>query len=75
MPSLTQDQEQQLAQRLIQVRRELHQQPELSNEEFQTTDKLRRWLAEAGITVLDLPLPTAQYFAELAAAALKELES
>lgn len=58
MPSLTQDQEERLAQRLIQVRRELHQQPELSNEEFQTTDKLRRWLAEAGITVLDLPLQT-----------------
>jgi amidohydrolase len=58
MSLLSKDQEQQLAKRLIQVRRELHQQPELSNEEFRTTEKLRGWLNEAGITVLDLPLQT-----------------
>ncbi|KWX79073.1 hydrolase [Paenibacillus jilunlii] len=47
-----------LEQQLIGVRRSLHREPELSYEEFKTTDKLRTWLAEAHISVLDLPLPT-----------------
>lgn len=47
-----------LEQHLIDVRRSLHREPELSYEEFKTTDKLRTWLAGAHISVLDLPLPT-----------------
>ncbi len=52
------DNEQQLTEQLVQVRRELHQEPELSNEEFQTTAKLRSWLTAANIRILDLPLST-----------------
>lgn len=42
----------------IEMRRELHQYPELSNEEFETTKKIRAWLDEAGIPMLPLDLPT-----------------
>lgn len=44
-----------LENRLVGIRRELHQEPELSNEEFETTRKIKRWLQEADIEVLDLP--------------------
>jgi amidohydrolase len=47
-----------LSDRLIAIRRELHQHPELSLEEVETTARLRRWLTEAGIRILDLPLAT-----------------
>lgn len=47
-----------LEEHLIDVRRNLHQEPELSNEEFITTNKIKQWLNEAGIRVLDLPLKT-----------------
>lgn len=47
-----------LADRLIAIRRELHQHPELSLAEVQTTARLRQWLTEAGIRILDLPLKT-----------------
>ncbi|HLO01546.1 MAG TPA: amidohydrolase [Symbiobacteriaceae bacterium] len=47
-----------LSDRLIAIRRELHQHPELSLEEIQTTARLRQWLTEAGIRILDLPLAT-----------------
>ncbi len=47
-----------LSERLVAVRRELHRHPELSWEEFETTERLRRWLTEAGIEVLPLPLKT-----------------
>ncbi|GGF91602.1 hydrolase [Paenibacillus albidus] len=43
-------------QKLQEIRHYLHQNPELSNEEYSTTRKLRGWLDEAGIHVLDLPL-------------------
>ncbi|KAB8126650.1 amidohydrolase [Gracilibacillus oryzae] len=43
---------------LISVRRNLHQEPELSYQEYRTTAKLRDWLSEVGIKILDLPLET-----------------
>lgn len=50
--------EQALGLQLIEVRRSLHREPELSYEEFKTTEKLRKWLTEAHIRILDLPLQT-----------------
>ncbi|MGP7817208.1 amidohydrolase [Niallia sp. 01092] len=50
--------ESELEQKLIDVRRNLHQEPELSNEEVKTTLKIRKWLEEADIDILDLPLKT-----------------
>ncbi|MBB3112484.1 amidohydrolase [Paenibacillus phyllosphaerae] len=47
-----------IAGRLIEIRRELHQYPELSHEEFETTARIRRWLEEAGIRIADFPLRT-----------------
>lgn len=47
-----------LGSRLIEMRRELHMHPELSNEEHDTTARIRSWLTEAGIRMLDLKLPT-----------------
>ncbi|MGN8646157.1 amidohydrolase [Gracilibacillus sp. HCP3S3_G5_1] len=47
-----------LENQLIAVRRNMHQEPELSYEEYRTTAKLRTWLTEVGIKVLDLPLET-----------------
>lgn len=44
-----------LEERLIQIRRDLHAEPELSNEEYETSRKLKQWLTEVGIKVLDLP--------------------
>ncbi|HLN65628.1 MAG TPA: amidohydrolase [Symbiobacteriaceae bacterium] len=44
--------------RLVSIRQTLHRHPEVSGEEVWTTQQLRYWLAEAGITVLDLPLRT-----------------
>lgn len=40
-----------LAERLIAVRRHLHEHPELSHEEFETTASIRRWLEETGIGI------------------------
>ena len=48
--------ETQLLQKLISYRRELHEHPELSMKEFETTDRIRRWLQEEGITIIDLPI-------------------
>nr|WP_144928731.1 M20 peptidase aminoacylase family protein [Paenibacillus bovis] len=45
-----------LQEKLIRYRRELHMYPELSMQEFETTRRIRLWLEEAGITILDLPL-------------------
>ncbi|GEN34417.1 M20 peptidase aminoacylase family protein [Aneurinibacillus danicus] len=45
-------------QKLIMIRRHLHQNPELSNEEFETSAAIRAWLEEAGIAILDFPLET-----------------
>ncbi|MEK4059075.1 hydrolase [Paenibacillus borealis] len=47
-----------LASQLIEVRRNLHREPELAYEEFRTTEKLREWLTTANIHILDLPLET-----------------
>ncbi|MGE5674766.1 MAG: M20 metallopeptidase family protein [Mycobacterium leprae] len=44
--------------RLIALRRELHQHPEVAWEERWTTEHLTRVLIEAGVTVLPLPLTT-----------------
>ncbi|WP_410768995.1 amidohydrolase [Fontibacillus sp. BL9] len=50
--------DQALASQLIEVRRNLHREPELAYEEFKTTGKLREWLTNANIHILDLPLET-----------------
>ena len=42
--------------KLVEYRRELHENPELSMQEFETTKRIRRWLEDAGITILDYPL-------------------
>lgn len=47
-----------LAARLTEIRRELHRYPELSNEEFETTERIRRWLEAAGIRIAEYPLRT-----------------
>ena len=43
---------------LVQWRRELHQHPELSSHEFATTERITRWLGQAGIRLLPLGLKT-----------------
>ncbi|MFC5703019.1 amidohydrolase [Cohnella faecalis] len=45
-------------QRLVEIRRHLHENPELSHEEYETTASIRGWLAEAGIRIADYPLKT-----------------
>lgn len=47
-----------LEQRLIDFRHLLHQHPELSNQEVETTQRIRAFLQSYQIRVLDLPLPT-----------------
>ncbi|MEC0369362.1 amidohydrolase [Paenibacillus chibensis] len=44
--------------KFVQIRRHLHQYPELSNEEFETTKAIRGWLAEAGIRIVEAGLAT-----------------
>lgn len=43
---------------LINWRRELHQNPELSNQEFATTERITRWLQQGNIRLLPLELKT-----------------
>jgi len=43
---------------LIEWRRELHQHPELSNQEFATTQRIRGWLQQHGVRLLPFDLPT-----------------
>ncbi|MBP2168295.1 amidohydrolase [Erwinia toletana] len=43
---------------LVRWRRELHQHPELSNHEFDTTRRITRWLQQADIRLLPLSLKT-----------------
>ncbi|WP_071393996.1 M20 peptidase aminoacylase family protein [Bacillus tuaregi] len=45
-----------LVEKLITYRRELHEHPELSMKEYETTRRIRKWLEEAGITILDYGL-------------------
>ena len=47
-----------LSQQLISWRRELHKNPELSGEEFATSERIRRWLEQANIRQLNYPLKT-----------------
>ncbi|MDO7908011.1 amidohydrolase [Paenibacillus sp. JX-17] len=44
--------------RFVEMRRELHQYPELSHEELETTGRIRRWLEEAEIRLVHYPLHT-----------------
>ncbi|MED1799273.1 M20 peptidase aminoacylase family protein [Brevibacillus porteri] len=47
-----------LESKLIAIRRQLHQYPEVAYEEFETTRAIREWLEEADIRIIDLPLQT-----------------
>ncbi|WP_127498472.1 M20 peptidase aminoacylase family protein [Paenibacillus glycanilyticus] len=47
-----------LASRLTDIRRELHRNPELSHEEFETTIRIKSWLEAGGIRIADYPLKT-----------------
>ena len=47
-----------LEQQLLNWRHELHRHPELSGQEFQTTDKLKQWLSEYGIETATWGLKT-----------------
>ena len=49
---------QQLSQQRVQWRRELHQHPELSNQEFATTERITRWLKQGDIRLLPFELKT-----------------
>jgi amidohydrolase len=43
---------------IVAYRRYLHANPELSHEEFETTETIRGWLTDAGIRIVDYPLKT-----------------
>ncbi|KJD46193.1 amidohydrolase [Paenibacillus terrae] len=58
MSGSTGTKEQVLEQKLVDIRRHLHRNPELSNEEVETTAYIRRLLEEQNITILDVPLRT-----------------
>jgi len=45
-------------QQLVRWRRELHQHPELSDQEFETTERLTRWLNDLNVKILPLALKT-----------------
>ncbi|MER2106706.1 MAG: amidohydrolase [Solibacillus sp.] len=45
-----------LLQQLVTYRRALHEHPELSMKEYETTAKIKNWLTEADITILDYGL-------------------
>lgn len=48
--------ENKLSEKLIKYRRELHENPELSMQEYETTKKIINWLKEENINILNLPL-------------------
>ncbi|MBA0177686.1 M20 peptidase aminoacylase family protein [Pectobacterium carotovorum] len=54
----TASQHEPLAQFIQAFRHDLHRHPELSNQEFETTKKIRAVLEKEGIRILDLPLKT-----------------
>lgn len=58
MSGSTGTKEQVLEQKLVDIRRHLHRNPELSNEEVETTAFIRGLLEEQNITILDVPLRT-----------------
>ena len=43
---------------MIEIRRHIHAHPELSNEEFKTTELIREKLTEYGIEIADIGLKT-----------------
>ncbi|WP_209121619.1 M20 family metallopeptidase [Alkalihalobacillus sp. BA299] len=75
-----------LTDRLIDIRQELHRYPEVSSKEFQTTERLKAWLTEAGYSILplevetglvaeirgDLPGPTIAYRTDIDALPIQE---
>ena len=48
----------QCAEEMIQTRRQIHQHPELSNQEFKTTALIKERLAEYGIEIVDIGMET-----------------
>ncbi|MGD6891138.1 M20 peptidase aminoacylase family protein [Bacillus mobilis] len=48
----------QLTEKLISIRRNLHEHPELSYEEFETTKAIKNWLEEKNITIINSSLET-----------------
>ncbi|MEH6908566.1 M20 metallopeptidase family protein [Neobacillus drentensis] len=44
--------------KLVEIRRNLHMYPEISNQEFKTTEKINEWLQEFGIQQIPLSLAT-----------------
>lgn len=48
----------QLTEMLISIRRNLHEHPELSYEEFDTTNTIKNWLEEKNITIINSSLET-----------------
>jgi amidohydrolase len=47
-----------IEQQLVAIRRQLHEHPELSHEEYETTASIRGWLTDAGIRIVDYGLKT-----------------
>lgn len=45
-------------QQLVAIRRQLHENPELSHEEYETSASIREWLSSAGIRIVDYSLRT-----------------
>lgn len=58
LTSLIKEKVEQLYPRLVEMRRQLHMYPELSNKEFKTTSQIKNWLEESGIKTIPLNLPT-----------------
>ncbi|MVP02440.1 amidohydrolase [Paenibacillus lutrae] len=56
--TLTRPEASELLPKLVSIRRHLHQYPELSHEEFETTASIRGWLEEAGIRIAPYSLRT-----------------
>lgn len=51
-------QEEAFEQQLLAIRRHLHENPELSHEEYETSAAIREWLSDAGIRIVDYSLRT-----------------
>ncbi|MDQ0252986.1 amidohydrolase [Evansella vedderi] len=47
-----------LTNRLLEIRKELHRFPEVSSKEFKTTERLKEWLTEVGYSILPLDVET-----------------
>ncbi len=47
-----------LEKKLVTYRRELHEHPELSMQEFETTKRIKKWLTEARVKILNMPIET-----------------